>query len=76
MVPEAPNYSDKPFRMQVANLGYDDFMGRLGIWRIYEWTVRTGQDVVVFDNNGNKRKWKISKLYTTLGLSRVETQKC
>jgi GTP-binding protein len=28
-VPEAPDYSDKPFRMQVANLGYDDFVGRL-----------------------------------------------
>ena len=35
-VPEAPDYSDKPFRMQIANLGYDDFIGRLGIGRIYE----------------------------------------
>jgi len=35
-VPEAPNNSDKPFRMQIANLGYDDFVGRLGIGRIYE----------------------------------------
>lgn len=73
-IPEAPNYSDKPFRMQVTNLGYDDFVGRLGIWRIYEGNVRTGQDVVVYDNTGQKRKWRISKLYTTLGLSRVETK--
>lgn len=73
-VPEAPNYSDKPFRMQVANLGYDDFVGRLGIWRIYEGRVRVGQDVIVYDNAGQKRKGRISKLYTTLGLSRVETK--
>jgi predicted membrane GTPase involved in stress response len=30
-VEPAPDYSDKLFRMQVANLGYDDFIGRLGI---------------------------------------------
>lgn len=72
-VPEAPNHPDKPFRMQVTNLGYDDFVGRLGIGRIYEGTVKSGQQVVVFDNEGNPRKWKISKLYTTKGLSKVET---
>jgi GTP-binding protein len=30
-VQPAPDHSDKPFRMQIANLGYDDFIGRLGI---------------------------------------------
>jgi GTP-binding protein len=30
-VPAAPNQTDKPFRMQIANLGYDDYLGRLGI---------------------------------------------
>jgi GTP-binding protein len=35
-VEPAPDYSDKIFRMQVANLGYDDFIGRLGIGRVYE----------------------------------------
>jgi GTP-binding protein len=32
----APNFPDKPFRMQVANLAYDDYLGRLGIGRVYE----------------------------------------
>ncbi len=73
-VKPAPDYSDKPFRMQIANLGYDDFIGRLGIGRVYEWTLKQGQDVVVFDNEGNKRKGKITKIFTTLGVSRVETQ--
>ena len=35
-VQPAADYSDKPFRMQVVNLGYDDFIGRLGIGRVYE----------------------------------------
>ena len=73
-VPEAPNHTDKPFRMQIANLGYDDFIGRLGIWRIYEWTVKANQPVIVFDNEWKARKWKVTKLFTTSGLSRVETK--
>lgn len=73
-VEPAKDYSDKPFRMQVANLWYDDFIGRLGIWRVYEWTLKQGQEVVVFDNSWVKRKWKITKIFTTLGVSRVETK--
>lgn len=73
-VQPAADYSDRPFRMQVVNLGYDDFIGRLGIGRVYEWTAKPWQEVVIFDNAGNKRKGKITKIFTTLGLSRVETQ--
>ncbi len=73
-VQPAPDYSDKPFRMQIANLGYDDFIGRLWIGRVYEWTVAQGQEVAIFDNDGKKRKGKITKIFTTLGLSRVETK--
>jgi GTP-binding protein len=35
-VPEAGNSPEKPFRMQVANLAYDDYLGRLGVGRVYE----------------------------------------
>ncbi len=73
-VPEAPNNPDKPFRMQIANLAYDDFVGRLGVGRIYDGIVKTGDQVVVFDNTWKKRKAKISKLYTTLWLSRIEVK--
>ncbi len=73
-VQPAPDYTDKPFRMQIVNLGYDDFIGRLGIGRVYEGTAKQGQEVVIFDNEWTKRKWKITKIFTTLGLSRVESQ--
>ncbi|HRX63709.1 MAG TPA: translational GTPase TypA [Candidatus Absconditabacterales bacterium] len=73
-VPEAPNNTDKPFRMQIANLGYDDFVGRLGIGRVYDGVAKAGQQVIIYDNKGNHRKGKISKLYTTFGLSRIESQ--
>jgi len=71
-VPEAPSYPDKHFRMQIANLAYDDFLGRLGIGRVYEGTAKAGQQVTIIGNDGVKRTWKISKIFTTLGLQRID----
>jgi GTP-binding protein len=39
-VPPAPSLDDLPTKVQIANLGYDDYVGRLGIGRIYQGTVR------------------------------------
>lgn len=71
-VPEAPNHPEKPFRMQIANLGYDEFLGRLGIGRVYEGTAKAGQQVTIIGNDGAKRTGKISKIFTTLGLQRID----
>lgn len=72
-VPLAPNFPDKPFRMQIANLAYDDYLGRLGIGRVYEWEARTGQNVNIIWNDGTVRTGKIWKIFTTLWLQRIET---
>jgi len=71
-VPDAPHEPEKPFRMQVVNLGYDNFVGRLGIWRISEWTVQANQEVTVYKQDGTNKKAKISKIYRTVGVSRVD----
>ncbi len=74
-VPEAPNNPEKPFRMQIANLAYDDYLGRLGIGRVYEGTAKAGQQVTIIGNDGvTKRTGKISKIFTTLGLQRMDAQ--
>jgi GTP-binding protein len=46
----------------------------LGIGRVYEGTARPGQTVTILANDGTKRTGKISKIFTTLGLQRVEVQ--
>jgi len=71
-VAPAPDFSDKPFRMQIANLAYDDYLWRLGIGRVYEWTAKVGESVSVIARDGTKRTGKISKIFTTLGLQRIE----
>ena len=62
----------KPFRMQIANLAYDSFTGRQGIGRIVDGSVKTGANVFVISNDGVKRKAKISKITTSLGLNKAE----
>lgn len=66
------NDAEKPFRMQVANLAYDSFMGRQGIGRIADGVVKTGANVFIIGNDGVKRKGKISKITTSLGLAKAE----
>jgi GTP-binding protein len=71
-VAQAENDTTKPFRMQIANLAYDNYVGRMGIGRVYEGTVRIGQSVTVIGNDGVRRTGKISKVYTSLGLKKIE----
>lgn len=71
-VAAADNDLEKPFRMQIANLAYDNYLGRLGIGRVYEGVVKVGQTVTILGNNGVKRSGKISKCFTSLGLKRNE----
>ena len=71
-VAEAPNDISKPFRMQIANLAYDNYLGRMGIGRVYEGTAKTGQTVTIIGNDGVRRTGKISKVMNSLGLKKME----
>ncbi len=73
-VAEAPNDETKPFRMQVANLAYDNFLWRLAIWRVYEWKVKVWQEVVITSNSWEKRKAKISEILTNEWLAKIKTK--
>ena len=71
-VKEADNDAEAPFKMQVANLGFDNFLWRLGIGRVYQGVAKVGQDVYITDNNGIERKGKLTKILTNEGLEKVE----
>ncbi|PIP87091.1 translational GTPase TypA [Candidatus Campbellbacteria bacterium CG22_combo_CG10-13_8_21_14_all_36_13] len=62
----------KPLRAQVFNLAYDNFLGRMGIARIYEGTIKDRQEIFVKDADGKEFKGKITKLFTFEGLNRKE----
>lgn len=71
-VASTPEAENKPLRVQPFNLGYDNFLGRLAIGRIYEGTVVAGTNVVIKKPNGESRTGKISKLFTFRGLTRQD----
>jgi GTP-binding protein len=65
---------DAPLLLQPFNLAYDNFLGRLAVGRIYQGTVKAGQQVIVKKPNGDKRTGKITKVFTFKGLQRVEAE--
>jgi len=73
-VPEAPNFPEKDFRMQIVNLWYDNFLGRLWIGRVYEWTLKPWTQVKVIDHEWKVRTWKVNKVFSTLWLQRIEQE--
>lgn len=74
-VPSASSGSpDAPLRLQPFNLGYDNFLGRLAVGRIYEGTVTPGQSVIIKKPTGESRNGKITKVFTFKGLERQEAE--
>lgn len=73
-VPPAKADTTLPLRMQVFNLGYDNFLGRLAIGRIYEGKIGMGQNVFDKATDGKVHNGKITKMFTYKGVSRQEVQ--
>jgi GTP-binding protein len=74
LVPAAKSDISVPLRMQPFNLGYDNFLGRLAIGRIYEGKIKFGQNIFIKTPTGQTRTGKVAKLYTFKGLDREEVQ--
>ncbi|MEI7425502.1 MAG: translational GTPase TypA [Candidatus Moraniibacteriota bacterium] len=72
-IPATPlENSDKPLRMQFFNLGYDNFLGRLGVGRIYEGIIHVNDTVTVKKSDGTTETGKIVKLFSFLGTERKD----
>ncbi|MBR2701859.1 MAG: translational GTPase TypA [Erysipelotrichaceae bacterium] len=61
---------DEPLQMQISNLAYDEYIGRLGIGRVFRGTLRTGEQVVLSKNDGKQQKCTITKLFVYDGIKR------
>ncbi len=75
------NLSTLPLRLQSFNLAYDNFLGRLAVGRIYEGTIKVGDNVFVKNDPNQKGKstevgsGTITKIFTFEGTRRVEATK-
>ena len=61
-----------PLQILVANLEYSDYLGRLAIARVFNGTLKTGEDVAIAKRDGLLRPTKITKLFSFSGLKRID----
>ena len=73
-VPPANKDNTAPLKAQVFNLGYDNFLGRMAVCRVYEGSIKDGQEVIAKGENGILHKGRITKLYTFEGMKKKEVK--
>ena len=61
-----------PLQLQVCQLAYDDYIGRLGIGRINKGKIKSGESVSLATNDGRVESFRVSKLFVNQGIKRVE----
>ena len=71
-IPHPQGDADGPLQIMVANLDYSDYLGRLAIARVFNGTLRTGEDVAIAKRDGSMEKIKITKLFSFSGLKRTD----
>ncbi|HEY4362860.1 MAG TPA: translational GTPase TypA [Bryobacteraceae bacterium] len=71
-VPQPTGDPAAVLQMLVANLDYSDYLGRLAIGRVFEGTLKLGDEVVIAKLDKSFHKTKITKLYSFEGLKRVD----
>lgn len=71
-VPAPAGSAEKPLQIQVFTLDYDNYVGKIGIARIFNGVVKKGETVMLAKANGEKSSGKITKLIGFHGLARME----
>ena len=61
-----------PLQMQISQLAYDDYIGRLGIGRINKGKISVGETVAIAKNDGTTESFRVTKLFVNEGIKRVE----
>ncbi|MGO4887934.1 translational GTPase TypA [Anaerobacillus sp. MEB173] len=73
-IPAPIDNSDEPLQFQVTLLDYNDYLGRIGIGRVFRGTMKVGQQVALMKLDGSVKQFRVTKLFGFLGLKRVEIE--
>jgi GTP-binding protein len=71
-IPAPVDNSDEPLQFQITMLDYNDYLGRIGIGRVFRGTINVGQQVSLMKLDGSVKKFRVTKLFGFLGLKRIE----
>ncbi|MCC0634328.1 MULTISPECIES: translational GTPase TypA [unclassified Clostridioides] len=67
-----PDYDNESLQFQISALAYDDYVGRLGIGRIYKGTLKSNEQVAICREGSVVSRGKVSRLSVYEGLKQVE----
>lgn len=73
-IPAPIDNKDEPLQFQVSLLDYSDYVGRIGIGRVFRGTIKLGQQVSVIKRDGSIKNFRITKMSGFLGLKRVDIE--
>lgn len=71
-IPAPVDNSDEPLQFQVSLLDYNDYVGRIGIGRIFRGTMHVGQTVALIKLDGTVKQFRVTKMFGFFGLKRDE----
>ncbi|BDA06810.1 translational GTPase TypA [Helicobacter pylori] len=73
-VPSPSGSVDEPLQMQIFTLDYDNYVGKIGIARVFNGSVKKSESVLLIKSDGSKENGRITKLIGFLGLARTEIE--
>ena len=73
-IPAPVDNREEPLQFQVALLDYSEFVGRIGIGRVFRGSIKVGQQVALMKLDGSVKQFRVSKLMGFFGLKRLEIQ--
>ncbi|MDQ0272426.1 translational GTPase TypA [Cytobacillus purgationiresistens] len=73
-IPTPIDNREEPLQFQVALLDYNDYVGRIGIGRVFRGTMKVGQQVALMKLDGSVKQFRVTKMFGFFGLKRLEIQ--
>ncbi|KJE28941.1 GTP-binding protein TypA/BipA [Geobacillus kaustophilus] len=73
-IPAPVDNRNEPLQFQVALLDYNEYVGRIGIGRIFRGAMKTGQQVALLKRDGAVKMFRVTKLFGFIGLKRIEIE--
>ncbi|MFC4409349.1 translational GTPase TypA [Chungangia koreensis] len=73
-IPAPVDNREEPLQFQVALLDYNEYVGRIGIGRVFRGTIKVGQSVALMKLDGSVKNFRVTKLFGFFGLKKVEIE--
>ncbi|MFP4920402.1 translational GTPase TypA [Staphylococcus coagulans] len=73
-IPAPIDNRDEPLQFQPALLDYNDYVGRIGIGRVFRGAMRVGESVSLLKLDGSVKNFRVTKIFGYFGLKREEIQ--